>query len=826
MGTVWKARDLSTKQLVAVKLLNLDVSQPEEVARFEREVGLLAELRHPGIVRYVAHGQADTQAFLAMEWLEGQDLAGRLLQKPLSTAEAGILLRRVAEVLSVAHQNGIIHRDVKPSNLFLCHGRPEETTVLDFGVARRGIQLTRLTRTGVVVGTPEYMAPEQARGRRDITYSADLFALGCVAFELLTGQQPFAAQHITGLLTKILFEPAPRLRTFRPDLPQPLDELVAELLEKDPLHRPQSAADVYERLCQIEFTAGDSQPRPPPVQIAAISGDELLLTTLVLATAPKSEQRRITTLDDSQAASLRMARHQVLDHLAAIGVEAALLADGSLSATIVDAFAATDQVQLAARTASILRSELVHWPVVISTGMCKRHGLFSTGPGFEQSQRILQAALDHDSHGAIWLDELSAELLHDRYLVSAAPGGYFHLGARLSEAVLRTNRLPLIGLDRELSLLHSAIHGASEDEVSRAVLVLGAPGSGKTRLYEELIGRMRDAGEDFAHLSVRLAPQNRSAPFSALIGWLRSVDQKSLDDHSERPLWQKWLFDRHPHDEAAQHQHVLSALLHHALPRPPSATPLTLPGADSVADALAALFVAAAVGRPLLLVVDNVHWIDAASRSALSTVFLRLVDTPILLLGLGRPEIDELLPRFLEGQPIDRVRMGRLPGKSADKLLCHLGIENSQRREELAHAGCGLPLYLLWLAKDETSGQTIGTRAVIAMMMSRAHRLDPQAKQVLRAAALLPDRFTQGELLQLLPTDFSLSLLDRTLAMLIDHEWLEWIRPTQVDDELTLCFRSPLLLRAMLEIVTDEDRLIGTSIVAKLRKRQSPPSQP
>ncbi|HNO69976.1 MAG TPA: hypothetical protein PKI49_15785, partial [Pseudomonadota bacterium] len=191
-----------------------------------------------------------------------------------------------------------------------------------------------------------------------------------------------------------------------------------------------------------------------------------------------------------------------------------------------------------------------------------------------------------------------------------------------------------------------------------------------------------------------------------------------------------------------------------------------------------------------------------------------------------RPEIDELLPRFLEGQPIDRVRMGRLPGKSADKLLCHLGIENSQRREELAHASCGLPLYLLWLAKDETSGQTIGTRAVIAMMMSRAHRLDPQAKQVLRAAALLPDRFTQGELLQLLPTDFSLSLLDRTLAMLIDHEWLEWIRPTQVDDELTLCFRSPLLLRAMLEIVTDEDRLIGTSIVAKLRKRQSPPSQP
>ena len=116
MGTVWKARDLLTSQLVALKLLNLDVTQPDEVARFDREVSMLAELRHPGIVRYIAHGQLDSQAYLVMEWLEGQDLATRLAQKPLTATESGVLLRRVAQVLAVAHLHGIIHRDIKPWN--------------------------------------------------------------------------------------------------------------------------------------------------------------------------------------------------------------------------------------------------------------------------------------------------------------------------------------------------------------------------------------------------------------------------------------------------------------------------------------------------------------------------------------------------------------------------------------------------------------------------------------------------------------------------------------------------------------------------------------
>ncbi len=818
MGTVWKARDLLSKQLVAVKLLGLDVSQPEEVARFEREVGLLAELRHPGIVRYIAHGQADDQAYLVMEWLDGQDLAARLRQKSLSNAEAGTLLRRVAEVLSVAHQHGVIHRDIKPSNLFLRHGRLEETTVLDFGVARRGIAPQRLTRTGVVVGTPEYMAPEQARGLRDITYSADLFALGCVAFEVLTGHQPFSAQHITGLLTKILFEPAPRLRTIRPDLPLALDELIAELLEKDPLRRPPSAAAVLERLSVLPFDASGQPTAEPQQQAESLSDQELQLTTVLLATAEMSELLSGPTVDNLNPQRY-LARHgQLLDRLRSIGIHTEVLSDGSLCATTVDAYAATDQVFRAAQAAAILRQELPRWFVVMTTGMCTIHDQLATGPGFEKSQQLLHVALAQDGHQDVWLDALSAELLHTRYHISADPTGAFHLGVRIGESSRRNHQLPLLGFDRELSILRAALHGVGEDEVSRAVLVIGGPGSGKSRLYEELLLRLKEAGDLFSILFTRLESVQAATPFATLVGWLRSVDGPAPGEDSLRPQWQRWLVSSHSQSEAARHiQALSSAMRMSAQKQTTTETTQSHPDREAIVEAFAALLVAASSDTPLLIAVDNIHFIDALSRSTLETVMQRLVDTPILLLGLGRPEIDEMIPHFLEGLPIDRVRIGRMPGKTADKLLQQLGVEPAQRRDELSHDGCGLPQYLLWLAQDFHDRHNRGEQAVIAMMQSRARRLDAQARQVLRAASLLPDHFTQGELLQLLPPALSLSLLDRTLALLIDQEWIERIKPNAPSGEHLLHFRSPLFAKAMLGTLTRADRQLGDRLVAKLR---------
>src|SRR5262249_45112114 len=148
--------------------------------RFAREAQLLSELHHPGIVSYVAHGQTPQGLrFLAMEWLEGEDLAQRLSRGALPLGETLLLIQRVAEALAFAHAHGVLHRDLKPTNLFLPDRDISRVRILDFGIARKLSTSQAVTRTGTIMGTPEYMAPEQARGSRELTPAVDVFSLGC-----------------------------------------------------------------------------------------------------------------------------------------------------------------------------------------------------------------------------------------------------------------------------------------------------------------------------------------------------------------------------------------------------------------------------------------------------------------------------------------------------------------------------------------------------------------------------------------------------------------------------------------------------------------------
>src|SRR5262249_51446681 len=153
---------------------------PTALRRFAREAKLLASMRHPNIVEYVASGQTeDGTPYLAMEWLDGEVLSARLAREPLRPKEAVDLCRYLAEALGFAHARSVVHRDIKPHNLFLVGGRLEAVKLLDFGIANLGAEPS-MTQTGAVVGTPGYMSPEQAGAQRGIGPQADVFALGCV----------------------------------------------------------------------------------------------------------------------------------------------------------------------------------------------------------------------------------------------------------------------------------------------------------------------------------------------------------------------------------------------------------------------------------------------------------------------------------------------------------------------------------------------------------------------------------------------------------------------------------------------------------------------
>src|SRR5262245_15360359 len=215
MGTVFRATDQVEGEHVAVKILH--GQDAIEIERFARDATILAELRPPGIVRYVAHGTTPGgERYLAMEWLDGIDLGERLERRGVSTSESFTIARRAADALAAAHARGVIHRDIKPSNLFLLGDDVERVKVVDFGIARVVRDGRRLTRTGVLLGTPGYIAPEQVQGPPAHDPSADVFSLGCVLFECLTGRPAFEGTNPMAVLAKLLLQAAPRLRASRP----------------------------------------------------------------------------------------------------------------------------------------------------------------------------------------------------------------------------------------------------------------------------------------------------------------------------------------------------------------------------------------------------------------------------------------------------------------------------------------------------------------------------------------------------------------------------------------------------------------------------------
>jgi hypothetical protein len=250
MGRVFQAVDTVNGQSVAVKLFRT-ARGASDLGRFSSEAEILETLDHPAIVAYVGHGTTpDGDHYLAMSWLDGEHLGERLVRGPLSIDETLVLAQRLTSGLAAAHKAGVIHRDLKPGNIVLVGGDVASATLVDFGIARRaGVE--GVTRTGELVGTPGYMAPEQIRGKRDIDGRADLFGLGCVLYHCLAGSAPFEADEMMTTLARLLLEQPAPLRSVRKEVPPRLEHLITRLLAKDEAHRPASADEVIAELDAI-----------------------------------------------------------------------------------------------------------------------------------------------------------------------------------------------------------------------------------------------------------------------------------------------------------------------------------------------------------------------------------------------------------------------------------------------------------------------------------------------------------------------------------------------------------------------------------------------
>jgi serine/threonine protein kinase len=231
MATVFLATDLKHDRPVAFKVLHPDLAQSLGPERFQREIRLAARLQHPHILTVHDSGETAGHLWFTMPFVEGETLRERLRrERQLSLDDALRIGRQAAQALQYAHEHGVVHRDVKPENLLLT--RDGNTLVADFGIARAlgGPSDDRLTHTGMSVGTPAYMSPEQATGDRDVDARSDIYSLGAVLFEMLAGEQPYTGPTVQAILMKRLTEPVPSIRSGRPTVPEAVDLAVMKAL--------------------------------------------------------------------------------------------------------------------------------------------------------------------------------------------------------------------------------------------------------------------------------------------------------------------------------------------------------------------------------------------------------------------------------------------------------------------------------------------------------------------------------------------------------------------------------------------------------------------
>ena len=454
MGSVYRALDQKTGAPVAVKVLH--ESSPQLHERFDREARMLATLTHPSIVRYVAHGTTGADLhYLAMEWIDGETLKARLERQGLGAAESVPMIAAVADALADAHRHGVIHRDVKPSNLLFAGGDPARVKLIDFGVARATADTVRLTEAGSSVGTPGYMAPEQVRSVRDVDARADLFALGCVLYECLSGRRAFAGNDAVEVWIKIVLAQPTSLRVLAPELPESLVALVEKMLAKEPGDRPLGAAEVAAALRAVgpiasaprRFVREDELPTmasgKPAMTGSGHGAAEADRTRagaqrtifLVVATDSRSDGRAPgeTGSASGRTAAGERRRAEIGTQVGALaarhGGHADFLAEGSVVIEL-DAEAVTAETARAAGECALgLRALLPSAMIAVTSG---------SGPAgspvlddvIARGLRLIEAAAleavtgDAKAAEGVQLDEATARLLADGFNVVPTLSGY------------------------------------------------------------------------------------------------------------------------------------------------------------------------------------------------------------------------------------------------------------------------------------------------------------------------------------------------------------------------------------------------------------------
>ena len=829
MGLVFRARDHATGADVAVKVLRDPALRYQ--ARLEREAQVLAGLHHPNIVRYIAHGTTSLdEAYLVMEWIEGEDL-GRLLTRGRLPVDACVALgARVASALADAHAHGVIHRDVKPSNLFLPGGNVARVKVLDFGIARIS-GVTRSTQTGAVLGTPGYLPPEQVRGENVLEPNADMFSLGCVLFECVTGAPAFAGQHLAAILAKILFDPVPRARTLCPEVPEALDDLIAQMLAKEPGDRPSSAV-VAAALGSLERLAGGelgerAHPRhPSAMMVPSLTSDEQRVLSVVVIGAWQAEALLAPESTDAVEPLRRVAR--------ARGARLDPMADGSMVAVLLHAPAPLDEAMEAARLALDLHAAAPGRPIVMATG--RSGGLFKRTVGDAINRAVF--LLDVCTRGgvlpdAVLVDEASARLLEKSFDLRISSPGFAVLGERdpgVTAFTLLGRASPFVGRKAELGVLTSLFSVCVEDSVAHATVMTGPSGSGKSRFAHEFLRALKREAPTAAVWTAQGTALSTGAVLGLLSQALRGASGLRWGGPLERnrELLGAYVSARVPPAARARVTEFIGELVGVRFPDDESPA-LWAARTDArlmreqILRAWSDLVRAECATRAVVLVLDDLQWADAPTIRSVSMALTSFKDLPFFVLGLARPEVSRTFPKLWEEQGALHLRLKELTRKAGADLVTHaLGAQVTPSLiDRLLTQADGHVRYLEELVRAVAEGRAATSpETALALVGARLEQLPAEARRVLRAASVFGDVAWAGGVAALV-TDAGQGEVARRLDELVEREVLVYRSESYYPGEAEYAFRHALLREGAYAMLTDEDRSLGHRLAGEWLERRS-----
>jgi hypothetical protein len=809
MGIVFRALDRVSGQRVALKILRRPGG--EHRARFAREAQLLSEIRHPGIVRYLAHGTSEDGApYLAMEWLEGEDLRSRLSGGPLSLADSVAVVAGAAGALGAVHARGVVHRDVTPRNLWLSGGAVDRVRILDFGIARVD-HTEHPTVTGVALGTPSYMSPEQARGAADVDARTDVFALGAILFECLTGRAAFAGESPLAVITKVLIGDVPPVRSARPEVPEALGAVVAAMLSKEPAGRPRDGEAVARALLEI----GPLHPLRLDATVAvgtSLTGAEQQTFCLVLAASTASTE----ALDPERAAELRRV-------LGPFGARAQVTKDGSIVVTFAAQPVATDLARRAARCALALRARLPGVGIAVATGRGVPADPIDVGALVDRAGALLHAAPDAACSGgdapAIRLDEVTARLVATRFDVAGEAGALTLLGERSPVDASRTllgKRPPFVGREHELGSLLAAFDRCVAEPAAQAIVVKAPAGMGKSRLREELLRRL---GARAPALEVWMSagdPLRAGSPYGMIGPVIRRlagiVDGEPIEARRDK------LVARVGRRIASASSRTIAELLGEVAGVPfPDDESAQLRAAradpglmgDQARRAFEA-FVASECGAcPVVLVLEDLHWGDRPSVQFVDAALRGVREAPFLVLALARPDVDTLFPGLWAERGTQELRLGELSRRAGERLVREVlgDAATPELSARLVERAAGNAFFLEELIRAAAAGESDHLpETVVAMAQARLDALEPDARRILRAASVLGEGFCCPGILAVLGGTCGRAEIEAWLDVLVDREVLVRRAESRFPGERELAFHHALLCEVAYATLTDADR--------------------